>query len=86
MTKGEIQIGAWIIWPGDTWPYPRQIIAETTKRWRVSGLEDDRKPYSKSNPYTRSLENVLFSQLQAARLCRKEEIPLEFRIYHPEIY
>lgn len=53
----------------------------------VNGLECARNPYNKENNiYVEDDELCELWQLQAARLCREDEIPEEFKLKTYEIY
>lgn len=87
MRSTDIKIGAWIIWDRDTHPYPRQIVKKLKDKWRISKLEHCMSSYDKdTNKYITDKDNCTISQLWAARLCREDEIPEEFKIKTYEIY
>lgn len=88
MTKEQIQIGQWIIWDEDTYPHPRQIMKKQKSGYVLSGLRDNSSPYKKGeNEYIENdIKGCQIDSLLAARLCREDEIPEQFKKLTYEIY
>lgn len=77
MKLEDVKIGAWVIWDGDTYPHPRQIL-----RRKKDGYVLNIK-HSSSRAYIECDKTILIENLKYARLCRENEIPTEFRTKEP---
>lgn len=75
MTKEQIHIGAWVIWPGDTHPHPRQILRKEKDGAYILNIRHQGR-----GPYVEYTSPTLEINLLAARLCREDEIPEQFKI------
>lgn len=77
-------VGSWIIWDGDTYPHPRKIISKRKVgkgfKYMVNGKRQGVGEYIKDDIDCKQ------EQIDAARLCRWEEIPEQFREPIYEIY